>query len=107
MRIITTKTKLISTLCFFLLIGFSGQAQMMQEVIEGYDVDGIQGDDRLPAMPVEGGYSEYTKELYRQENGGQDPTSIHIDPRWIQWRSNKLTQFGGQLYRMVKHMTQI
>ena len=28
---------------------------MVQEVIRSYDVDGIQGDDRLPAMPSEGG----------------------------------------------------
>ena len=36
---------------------------MVQEVIRSYDVDGIQGDDRLPAMPSEGGYSRYTIEL--------------------------------------------
>ena len=33
---------------------------MVQEVIRNYDVDGIQGDDRLPAIPSEGGYSTYT-----------------------------------------------
>ncbi|MBX2818794.1 MAG: family 10 glycosylhydrolase [Rhodothermaceae bacterium] len=74
---------------------------LFREVIETYDVDGVQGDDRLPAMPVEGGYSEVTKALYRDENG-RDPTPINIDPTWIQWRSNKLTNFGGKLYRMIK-----
>ena len=75
---------------------------LFQEVIEQYDVDGVQGDDRLPAMPVEGGYSTYTRALYAEENNGNSPPDFKTDPRWVQWRSDKLTSFGGRLYRMVK-----
>lgn len=33
-----------------------------------YRVDGIQGDDRLPAMPAEGGYDAYSVSLYKKEH---------------------------------------
>jgi uncharacterized lipoprotein YddW (UPF0748 family) len=75
---------------------------LIEEVLTKYDVDGVQGDDRLPAMPIEAGYSDYTKKLYRDEHGGQDPPS---DPRnfaWQDWRARKLTAFAGELYRRVK-----
>ena len=35
--------------------------KLISEVVEKYDIDGIQGDDRLPAMPSEGGYDEFSK----------------------------------------------
>ncbi len=39
---------------------------LMTEVVEEYpDIDGVQGDDRLPAMPSEGGYDDYTVRLYK------------------------------------------
>ncbi len=41
--------------------------QMILEVVKNYEVDGIQGDDRLPAMPAEGGYDTYTAQLYNKE----------------------------------------
>ena len=31
-------------------------SSLILEVVNNYDVDGIQGDDRLPALPSEGGY---------------------------------------------------
>ena len=37
------------------------------EVVKNYDIDGIQGDDRLPAMPAEGGYDAYTRNAYQKE----------------------------------------
>ena len=42
---------------------------LIEEVLINYEVAGIQGDDRLPAMPSEGGYSTYTKDLYKQSTG--------------------------------------
>lgn len=33
---------------------------LVLEVVKNYKVDGIQGDDRLPAMPSEGGYDSFT-----------------------------------------------
>jgi uncharacterized lipoprotein YddW (UPF0748 family) len=43
------------------------------EVLDNYEVDGVQGDDRLPAMPIEGGYDSVTVSIYKSENGGQNP----------------------------------
>jgi uncharacterized lipoprotein YddW (UPF0748 family) len=75
---------------------------LVDEVLTRYDVDGIQGDDRLPAMPSEGGYSDFTRALYRSEHGGSDPPASPRDPAFVQWKSDKLTEFGGRLYRLVK-----
>ncbi len=72
------------------------------EVVTKYDVDGVQGDDRLPAMPVAGGYDTYTVELYKQEHGGQSPPQNGKDAAWITWRTDKLTAFLGNLYSAVK-----
>jgi uncharacterized lipoprotein YddW (UPF0748 family) len=75
---------------------------LIMEVITNYDVDGIQGDDRLPANPVEGGYSEFTKDLYRQEHDGQDPPSNESNPEWMEWRANILNDFAERIHDNVK-----
>lgn len=75
---------------------------LISEVVEKYDVDGIQGDDRMPALPIEGGYDAYTKELFKNENGGADVPLNAKDPAWIQWRADKLSQFQSRLYQAVK-----
>ncbi len=63
------------------------------EVLDNYEVDGVQGDDRLPAMPIEAGYDSVTVAIYRLENNGQDPSPNFYDQNWKRWRANKLTQF--------------
>ncbi len=75
---------------------------LVLEVANGYDIAGIQGDDRLPAQPSEGGYSEFTQNLYRSENGGADPPRGWLDPDWLRWRADKLSDFGQRLYDDVK-----
>jgi uncharacterized lipoprotein YddW (UPF0748 family) len=75
---------------------------LIMEVVRNYNVDGIQGDDRLPAMPSEAGYDEYTVKLYKSEHDGNDPPSYHKDYDWIKWRSNLLTEFMGRIYDSVK-----
>lgn len=77
---------------------------VIRELIETYDVDGIQGDDRLPAMPAIAGYDAYTVGLYRSEHGGLNPPQNPSEPAFRQWKANKLTAFGGRLYRMVKEV---
>jgi uncharacterized lipoprotein YddW (UPF0748 family) len=74
---------------------------LVNEVISNYDVDGIQGDDRMPAMPAEGGYEDYAASLYRRQTGRELP-SKHDDPDWLQWKADKLTEFGKALYQDVK-----
>lgn len=75
---------------------------LVLEVVKNYDVDGIQGDDRLPAMPIAGGYDDYTVQLYKSENAQVAPPMNEKDAAWVNWRVNKLTNFLGDLYRSVK-----
>ena len=75
---------------------------LVLEVARTYDVAGVQGDDRLPAQPSEGGYSEATRALYRQDHGGSDPPRGWLDPGWLRWRADRLTAFGRRLYEEVK-----
>ncbi|HEY0678958.1 MAG TPA: family 10 glycosylhydrolase, partial [Chitinophagaceae bacterium] len=60
---------------------------LIKEVVTKYNVDGIQGDDRLPAMPSEGGYDTYTVNLYKAENAGASPPANIKDAGWLQWRA--------------------
>jgi uncharacterized lipoprotein YddW (UPF0748 family) len=75
---------------------------LVLEVVKKYDVDGVQGDDRLPAMPVKGGYDDYTVQLYKTENGGAAPPANENTTAWIDWRANKLSNYLGDLYKAVK-----
>lgn len=75
---------------------------LILEVVQNYDVDGIQGDDRLPAMPSLGGYDAYTVDSYKKEHQGNLPPNDYKNPEWLTWRANKLTVFLGQLYKEVK-----
>ncbi|BAY07189.1 glycoside hydrolase family 10 protein [Calothrix sp. NIES-2098] len=74
---------------------------LVREVVRNYDVDGIQGDDRLPALPCEGGYDQGTVALYRQQFQ-QDPPQNPQDRQWLQWRADILTEFLARLYNEVK-----
>jgi uncharacterized lipoprotein YddW (UPF0748 family) len=69
---------------------------LLKEVVENYEVAGIQGDDRLPALPSNGGYDAFTVELYRQEHGGEEPPQYEKDYDWVKWRSRKLSLFLAQ-----------
>jgi len=75
---------------------------LVLEVVNNYDVDGIQGDDRLPAMPSEGGYNPEVIEAYKRDNFGAAPPEYHKDFNWIQWRAEKLNEFMKRLYQEVK-----
>jgi uncharacterized lipoprotein YddW (UPF0748 family) len=75
---------------------------LVKEVVTKYDIDGIQGDDRLPAMPSEGGYDSYTVGMYEAEHGGAAPPANTKDPAWLQWRAKKLNAFMKRIYTEVK-----
>lgn len=76
--------------------------QMVLEVVQNYKIDGVQGDDRLPAMPSEGGYDSYTAKVYANEHNGVTPPVDAKNPLWLQWRANKLNDFAKKLYASVK-----
>lgn len=75
---------------------------LVKEVAKNYDVDGVQGDDRLPAQPSEGGYSEFTVNLYKKEHNGIEPPKNSKEPGWLRWRADKLNLFVKRLYEGVK-----
>lgn len=72
------------------------------EVVDNYDVDGVQGDDRLPAMPVEGGYDSATVAVYKAENNNQNPPTDMYNANWMKWRADKLSQFYKRMRDSVK-----
>jgi uncharacterized lipoprotein YddW (UPF0748 family) len=76
--------------------------ELVMEVVQKYPIDGIQGDDRLPAMPSEGGYDPTTKELYAAAHGGKAPPQNPKDPQWLQWRADRLSAYIKHLYTQVK-----
>ena len=74
---------------------------IIMEIVSLYDIDGIQGCDRLPALPVTAGYDSQTAKQYQVEFG-KFPPQNHQDRQWIQWRANLLTDFLAIMYQEVK-----
>ena len=75
---------------------------LVLEVVKKYDVDGIQGDDRLPAMPSSGGYNPNVIAQYKKEHFGEAPPSNYKDFEWVNWRATKLNEYLKNLYKAVK-----
>lgn len=65
-------------------------------------IDGVQGDDRMPAVPSISGYDDYTIKLYKESHDGKNPPANHLDPSWIQWRCNILNAFMKRLSEFVR-----
>lgn len=78
-------------------------SSLILEVASNYPVDGIQGDDRMPALPSTGGYDEKTIQAYRQVFDS-DPPENPYDRRWIKWRADLLTNFLSRLYQKIKQL---
>lgn len=77
---------------------------LITEVVTNYDVDGIQGDDRLPAQPSSGGYSEYTRQLYKAAHQNNEPPRDIMDADWLRWRADHLNEFAARVYQSVKEI---
>lgn len=77
--------------------------KLIKEGIKRYpNVDGVQGDDRMPAMPKNSGYDTYTISKYKKEHNGQLPPKDFEDVEWVNWRIDLLNNFGKKLYQEVK-----
>ena len=77
-------------------------SSLVLEVVKNYKVDGIQGDDRLPAMPSSGGYNPKIIAKYKTEHGGNAPPEYYKDFEWVNWRSEILTNYLKKLYQDIK-----
>jgi len=75
--------------------------ELLGELADNYDIDGIQFDDHF-SLPVEFGYDPYTVGLYQREHGGQSPPSNYNDPDWVRWRADKITDFMDLIFRTIK-----
>ena len=75
---------------------------LIVEVVQNYQVDGVQGDDRLPAQPSSGGYSEFTRSLYKKSHDNHEPPADAMDPEWMRWRGNLMNDFASEVYSAVK-----
>lgn len=99
--------KLVTKNGFDWMNGFMPEVQnhllaLILEVVRNYRIDGIQGDDRLPAMPSEAGYDEYTVTRYKKEHNGAAPPQNTKDSAWVQWRADIMTGFQKRIYTEVK-----
>lgn len=76
---------------------------LLKEVVINYpQLDGIQGDDRLPALPSECGYNPEVLTAYKKENNGLVPKNPKTDAVWVDWRANKLNLFAQKIYTELK-----
>ena len=75
---------------------------LMEEALAKYpEVDGIQGDDRLPAMPRNSGYDAVTKAAYKADKGVEPPTDFE-NAEWVRWRLDNLNAFARTMYSRLK-----
>lgn len=77
---------------------------LIMEVVTKYEVDGVQGDDRLPAQPSTAGYDKYTISEYKKEHGGKLPPIDYKDVEWVDWRAKRLNNYLKELYFSVKKL---
>ena len=77
-------------------------SDLFKEVTTKYNVAGVQGDDRMPAVPSTSGYDAYTVALYRSEHGGTAPPNSFSETSWINWRAKKLNAYLKKLRAEVK-----
>ncbi len=72
------------------------------EVVDKYDVDGVEWSDRIPALPVEGGYEDTTVAMYKAEHNGQSPPQDYNNSAWKEWRADKMTDYLGRVRDSIK-----
>ena len=68
---------------------------LIEEIVQRCGVDGIQLDDHF-AWPVELGYDDTTRALYRAQTG-REPPADHTDRFWMRWRRQRLTDLLREL----------
>ena len=77
-------------------------SDLLVELTNKYDLDGIQFDDHM-SLPSEFGYDKYTVALYQQETKKMPPSDPQ-NPEWVNWRANKITEFMVRLNQTVKQI---
>lgn len=74
---------------------------LIVEAVRRYpELDGVQGDDRLPASPVNAGFNKKTVDAYMAETGNAYP--VKNDSDWNNWKMDILNGFAVRLHDAVK-----
>ncbi|MBE9180414.1 family 10 glycosylhydrolase [Oculatella sp. LEGE 06141] len=76
---------------------------LIVEVVNRYDIEGIQLDDHF-GLPVDLGYDDFTIQLYQTEHNGLLPPTDPQEAEWMQWRAAKLSEFMQRLFQTVKSL---
>lgn len=73
---------------------------LILEIVDNYDIDGIQFDDHF-GLPVEFGYEPLTVLMY-QEQIKSPPSNDPRETFWVRWRADKINDFVGRVSRAIK-----
>ncbi|MEG4630375.1 glycoside hydrolase family 10 protein [Microcoleus sp. AR_TQ3_B6] len=73
---------------------------LILEIVDNYDIDGIQFDDHF-GLPVEFGYDPLTVSMY-QEQIKSPPSDDARETFWVRWRADKINDFVGRVSRAIK-----
>ncbi len=76
---------------------------LIAEIVQRCGVDGIQLDDHF-AWPVELGYDDTTRALYRAQTGREPPNDI-TDRYWMRWRRQQLTSLLRDLRTQIQQVS--
>ncbi len=76
---------------------------LISEIVQRCGVDGIQLDDHF-AWPVDLGYDDTTRDLYRRDTG-QDPPADVNDRFWMRWRRQQLTNLLRELRAQLNRIS--
>ncbi|MBD3385984.1 family 10 glycosylhydrolase [candidate division KSB1 bacterium] len=71
------------------------------EIIENYDVDGIELD-RIRYPELDCGYDSATVHLFKSEHNGNPPPQTIYNRDWMRWRADKLTEYVAAVYDTIK-----
>lgn len=74
---------------------------LIAEIVENYEIDGIQLDDHF-GFPVEMGYDLFTQNLYKTEQSVKKVPSNHQEPKWVSWATIKTTELLEKMFHAVK-----
>lgn len=72
--------------------------ELVLDVCARYDIDGVQLDRWMPALPIEAAASASALDAFRVATDGK------LEPqgeRWRQWRASRLTNFLGELAQSI------
>jgi uncharacterized lipoprotein YddW (UPF0748 family) len=77
---------------------------LIVEIVDNYDLDGIQFDDHF-GLPVEFGYEPTTVLMYEKAIKSR-PSNDARETFWIRWRADKINDFMARVFHAIKSRKQ-